>query len=104
MILPKGDLFDRLRIMVNFSAGITQRKAEDGLHPRQHPTEHPDGRAGGVHALTGDRRLSDALAECDARDWDALPLAPKHLTRFFPALWDTEKAAERWIAKTPRGL
>jgi hypothetical protein len=24
--------------------------------------------------LTGDRRLSDTLAECDARDWDALPL------------------------------
>jgi len=25
--------------------------------------------------LTGDRRLSDALADCDARGWDALPLA-----------------------------
>jgi len=51
--------------------------------------------------LTGDRRLSDALAECDARGWDALPLAPKELTRLFPALWPTKKAAERWTAKNP---
>ena len=27
--------------------------------------------------LTGDRRLNDALAACDARDWDTLPLAPR---------------------------
>jgi hypothetical protein len=27
--------------------------------------------------LTGDGRLSDALAECDARGWNALPLAAK---------------------------
>jgi hypothetical protein len=52
--------------------------------------------------LTGDRRLSDALAECDATGWDALPLAPKELTRLFPALWDTTKAAERWLAKNPQ--
>jgi hypothetical protein len=51
--------------------------------------------------LTGDRRLSDALAACDARGWDALPLAPKELTRLFPALWATKKAAERWTAKNP---
>jgi hypothetical protein len=51
--------------------------------------------------LIGDRRLSDALAECDARGWDALPLAPRQLSRLFPDLWDTEKAAERWIAKNP---
>ena len=31
--------------------------------------------------LLGDRRLSDALAECDTRGWDALPLASKELTR-----------------------
>jgi hypothetical protein len=35
--------------------------------------------------LTGNRRLSDALAEYNARDWDALPLGPKQLTRLFPA-------------------
>src|SRR6266481_5771085 len=51
--------------------------------------------------LTGDRRLSDALAESDARGWDALPLAPRELARLFPALWQTAKAAERWIAKNP---
>jgi hypothetical protein len=51
--------------------------------------------------LTGDRRLSDALAECDTRSLDALPLAPKELTRLFSALWATRKAAERWIAKNP---
>jgi hypothetical protein len=51
--------------------------------------------------LTGDRRLSDALAECDERGWGALPLAAKELTRLFPDLWPTKKAAERWIAKNP---
>jgi hypothetical protein len=51
--------------------------------------------------LTGDRRLSDALAECDARGWDALPLAAKEMSRLFPNLWVTRKAAERWIVKNP---
>jgi hypothetical protein len=51
--------------------------------------------------LTGDRRLSDALAACDARGWDALPLAPRELSRRFPLLWQTAKAAERWTAKNP---
>jgi len=51
--------------------------------------------------LIGDRRLSDALAECDARGWDALPLAAKKLCWLFPQLWDTEKAGERWLAKNP---
>jgi hypothetical protein len=51
--------------------------------------------------LTGDRRWSDALAECDARGWDALPLAAKELARLFPDLWATKKAAERWTAKNP---
>ena len=51
--------------------------------------------------LTGDRRLSDALAECDEREWCALPLAAKELSRLFPTLWATKKAAERWVAKNP---
>ena len=51
--------------------------------------------------LTGDRRVSDALAEWDATGWDALPLAPKELSRLFPALRQTAKAAERWTAKNP---
>jgi hypothetical protein len=51
--------------------------------------------------LTGDRRLSDALAECDERGWDALPLAAKEMSRPFPKLWATTKAAERWLAKNP---
>jgi hypothetical protein len=28
-------------------------------------------------------------------------LAPKELTRLFPGLWKTAKAAERWTAKNP---
>jgi len=35
------------------------------------------------------------------RGWDALPLAPRELSRLFPALWQTAKAAERWTAKNP---
>jgi hypothetical protein len=34
--------------------------------------------------LIGDRRLSDALAECDEQGWDALPLAAKEMSRLFP--------------------
>jgi hypothetical protein len=51
--------------------------------------------------LTGDRRLSDAVAECDERGWDALPLAAKEISRLFPKLWATMKAAERWLDKNP---
>ena len=51
--------------------------------------------------LIGDRRLSDSLAQCDERGWDALPLAPKELTRLFPELWRTRKAAEDWARKNP---
>jgi hypothetical protein len=51
--------------------------------------------------LTGDRRLSDALAAWDTRGWDALPLAQKELSRLFPELWETTKAAERWLARNP---
>jgi hypothetical protein len=51
--------------------------------------------------LTGDRRLADALAECDERGWDAVPLAAKQLTRLFPRLWGTAKAAKRWLEKEP---
>jgi hypothetical protein len=51
--------------------------------------------------LTGDRRLPDALAECDERGWDALPLATKQLHRLFSKLWTTETAAKRWLEKDP---
>jgi hypothetical protein len=44
----------------------------------------------------------DALAECDDRGLDALPLAPLELARRFLLLWQTAKAAEHWIAKNPR--
>jgi len=44
--------------------------------------------------LTGDRRWSDALAECDARGWDALPLAAKEMCRLFPDLWARRKERE----------
>ena len=51
--------------------------------------------------LTGDRRLAYALAECDQRGWNALPLAAKEMARLFPGLWPSPKAAERWLAKNP---
>jgi hypothetical protein len=51
--------------------------------------------------LIVDRRLNDALAECDERGWDALPVAVKELVRLFPKLWATRKAAERWLEKNP---
>jgi hypothetical protein len=51
--------------------------------------------------LTGDRRWSHALAECVDQEWDALPLAAKEMSRLFPSLWATKKAAERWIVKNP---
>lgn len=33
--------------------------------------------------------------------WDALPLAAKEMSRLFPSLWATKKAAERWTEKNP---
>jgi hypothetical protein len=51
--------------------------------------------------LVGDQRLAAALTKCDARGWDALPLAPRELHRLFPGLWETEKAAKRWSEKKP---
>jgi hypothetical protein len=51
--------------------------------------------------LVGDGRLTDALAACEDKGWDALPLAPGELTRLFPELWGTEKAAETWLGKNP---
>ena len=48
-----------------------------------------------------ERCLCDAMAECDARGWDALPRAPRELSRRFPLLWQTAKAAERRLAKNP---
>jgi hypothetical protein len=51
--------------------------------------------------LIPDRRLSKAIAKCDARGWDALSLAAKALNATFPELWDTPKAAERWLDKSP---
>jgi hypothetical protein len=46
--------------------------------------------------LAGDPRMSGALAECDAREWDALALAPKilpylhipFLGQLAPARWN----------------
>ena len=54
-----------------------------------------------MEQLTGDRRLSDALAECDERGWDALPLTAKEMSRLLASLWTTDKAAERWLAIDP---
>ena len=86
---------------VNLSGAITQRKAETVYILCSIPLDIPVDELVTWKQLIGDHRLSDALAECDARGWDALPLAPRQLSRLFPDLWDTEKAAERWIAKNP---
>jgi hypothetical protein len=51
--------------------------------------------------LIPDERLAEAIAQCDARGWEALPLVPKELSRLFPDLWETQKAAERWLSKNP---
>jgi hypothetical protein len=51
--------------------------------------------------LAGDGRLVKALEACEENGWEALPLAPGELTRLFPELWGTEKAAERWLSKNP---
>jgi hypothetical protein len=80
---------------------MAQRKAEDGLQPPQHPLDIPVDELLTWKQLIGDRRLSDALAECDEQGWDALPLAAMGMSRLFPHLWDTKKAAERWLAKNP---
>jgi hypothetical protein len=51
--------------------------------------------------LTGDRRLSDTLAQCDERGWAVLPLAARVLCRLLPNLWGSPKAAEGWPEKEP---
>jgi hypothetical protein len=51
--------------------------------------------------LVGDNRLAAALETCDENGWEALPLEPGELTRLFPELWGTEKAAERWLGNNP---
>ena len=54
--------------------------------------------------LTGDGRLLKALETCEENGWEALPLAAKELTRLFPELWRTRKAAEDWARKNPLAL
>jgi hypothetical protein len=51
--------------------------------------------------LAGDGRLAGALEACEENGWEALPLAAKELTRLFPELWRTRKAAEDWARKIP---
>ena len=68
---------------------------------RSIPLNMPIGELITWRQLAGDPRLSDALAECDGRGWDALPLAAKEMSRLYPNLWATKKAGERWIVKNP---
>jgi hypothetical protein len=51
--------------------------------------------------LVGDGQLAKAMEMCEETGWEALPLAPKELTRLFPGLWRTRKAAEDWARKNP---
>jgi hypothetical protein len=41
------------------------------------------------------------LAACEENGWEALPLAPGKRNRLFPELWETAKAAERWLGNNP---
>jgi hypothetical protein len=51
--------------------------------------------------VMGDPRLRQALAKCDAKGWDALPLTSRELYRLFPDVWSSDKAAGRWLDKNP---
>ena len=99
-----GDLFGRLRTRVNLSAAITQRKAETVYILCSIPLDIPVDELVTWKQLIGDRRLSDALAECDARGWDALPLAAKKLCWLFPRLWDTGRPPSIGPGRTPQRL
>jgi hypothetical protein len=54
--------------------------------------------------LAGDPRLSGALAECDARGWDALPLPPRALAALLPELWGSEGRRALAREEPPRGI
>ena len=54
--------------------------------------------------LAGDGRLAKALEACEENGWEAVPLAPKELTRLSPDLWEAKKAAGAGSRRTPRGL
>ena len=41
--------------------------------------------------------LVEEVKLCEENGWEALPLAAKELTRLFPELWATGKAAEDWF-------
>ena len=51
--------------------------------------------------LIGDRRLSDALAECDEQGWDALPLAAKQMSQLFPHLLGNEEIRRTLAREEP---
>ena len=51
--------------------------------------------------LRGATRLHRAIEAQAARGERALPLVPGWLATAFPELWDTEKAAKRWIEDSP---
>ena len=51
--------------------------------------------------LAGDGRLARALEACEENGWEALPLAATELTRLFPELWATQRAAEDWAGNNP---
>ena len=45
--------------------------------------------------------LVEEVKLCEENGWEALLLAAKELTRLFPELWSTRKAAEDWSRKNP---
>jgi hypothetical protein len=47
------------------------------------------------------KQHSDALAECDARGWEAIRSATAKLSECFPELWRTARAMEGWLRKNP---
>jgi hypothetical protein len=68
----------------------------------QHPLDIPVDELVTWRELVGDNRLTDALAACEGNGWDALPLAPREMSRLCPELWSTARAAERWLSKNPQ--
>ena len=51
------------------------------------------------HQFARDGRLARALAACEEKGWEALPLAAGKLSDLFLELWGTESAAEAWLRK-----
>jgi hypothetical protein len=46
-------------------------------------------------------RVQASAGEVREEGWEALPLTAQEMSRLFPSVWATPKAAERWFVKNP---